>query len=468
MAARTGDAAALDAFLAQRDVPLSWGQMIVSAVEGEATRKARSDYRGTLIVRRGPDGLAISLSGTPYLGEEDLADDVLLTALENTGPTLRISVAAARAWIEASGLTGPLGHVRRRPIIWFGSTGVLGSREAIEVVLGRGLALFERGLLSRIDVTLHGHGELSVCDDGDGSSLDLLPGEEPGDLRCPPEAGQEVGSGLATVRAVCERFETDVVSKGSRRLVVHEKGRCVERRAEPANGARRSTRLTLRLDGTIFRDFPDQEWLRARLVELASLHPDVRVTFRDPANPAHDFDEVRPYGVAGRLSSLDLTPMLRPPASCRRSEAVSSGERWLVDVAVGVRDYVGLLPAEGALARRREADGRPPTVAGELAPGLHLVYVNDRLGYASGTVGAGIDAALRACGGWSAEDVRSRLAIVVALRGAGISFSDSRSCVVDSPEVEPLVRDALIEAIQTATRERPEQVALALRGQTGS
>ncbi|MCA1692622.1 MAG: DNA topoisomerase IV subunit B, partial [Actinobacteria bacterium] len=196
-----------------------------------------------------------------------------------------------------------LEHVRKRPGMYIGSTGLNGLHHLVYEVVDNSVDEAMAGHCTRIDVTLMADGGCRVSDDGRGVPTDPHP-------KFPRLSGAEIaftrlnaggkfggsgykvsgglhGVGVSVVNALSKRLELDIDRNGNRHRVVFENGGKPQGRLEVTGRAPRNrtgTTVTFWPDPAIFHsegtEFRAQTILE-RLQIYAFLNKGLEIRFTD-------------------------------------------------------------------------------------------------------------------------------------------------------------------------------------------
>jgi len=176
--------------------------------------------------------------------------------------------------------------IRKRPGMYFGSTGSHGVLHAINELVSNGIDLFLNGSASRVGISFEGE-TISCTDDGPGLPYDLPgPGGDTlaehylthyhdtptADSHAPHVHLISHGLGLMCVNAVSEFFEVRTWRSGRLWTQRFHEGLPVQRPQIAQQGPGKGTSLSFRLDSKVFSyKLPDRRMLRRMIFEAAHL-----------------------------------------------------------------------------------------------------------------------------------------------------------------------------------------------------
>jgi len=347
--------------------------------------------------------------------------------------------------------------MRKRPGMFIGDVhDGSGLHHMVWELLSNALDQVVAGHATRVDIVLHGDGAVSVTDDGQGISADLLDGAPFvqrvfTQLHATPTADGHAphlhlglhGVGVSVVSALSEQLEVDSFRNGRHLRIGFARGEVVDPLRDVAATERRGTRVRFRADPMIFTNLTWQPGLlEDRLRELAFLWPGLRTTFaREPVHfgPAKDLTALLDHGATDEA--------LHPPILCTAREGVTEARvalRW--NDAPHYRSEPSVLTYCNLL---RTKDG-----------GSHLQGFEEGLGRALTTLDPRLNK--RA---WKSTYRRCQrgLRAVVSVTVLDPSYDSPTKSQLDSPEVRHLVRQLVEEHLSRVFGEQDILRALLTR-----
>jgi DNA gyrase subunit B len=190
-----------------------------------------------------------------------------------------------------------LEHVRKRPAMYIGDTGLRGLHHLVYEVVDNSVDEALVGHCKEIAVTLHADGSVSVLDDGRGIPVDIQ--KEVGlpavtvvlttlhsggkfERKAYKVSGGLHGVGLSCVNALSSRLVVEVFKDGTIYRQDFERGKPKSDLARAGRTERRGTRVHFKPDDQIFPDTNlHYETLANRLREVAFLTRGLRIEIRD-------------------------------------------------------------------------------------------------------------------------------------------------------------------------------------------
>jgi DNA gyrase subunit B len=194
--------------------------------------------------------------------------------------------------------------VRKKPGMYIGGTDERALHHCVSEVLDNSVDEHLAGFCTKIDVTIHVDGSISIRDDGRGIPVDIHPQYKiPGvemvltTLHSGGKYGQggykfsggTHGVGAKCVNAVSEWFEVEVSRGGQIHHMTFERGKTTKKLEVIGKAAGTGTLITFKPDAEIFRETTvfKADIISQRLRELAFLNSGLRINFTDerPATP---------------------------------------------------------------------------------------------------------------------------------------------------------------------------------------
>jgi DNA gyrase subunit B len=209
------------------------------------------------------------------------------------------SIAVAGAYDAAQlGKLEGLEAVRKKPGMYIGGTDERALHHCVSEVLDNSVDEHLAGHCSRIEVTIHVDGSISVRDNGRGIPVDIHPQYKiPGvemvltTLHSGGKYGQggykfsggTHGVGAKCVNAVSEWFEVEVSRDGKVHHMEFERGKTVKKLEVIGKAKGTGTLITFKPDPEIFRETTEfkSDRITQRLRELAFLNSGLEIIFQD-------------------------------------------------------------------------------------------------------------------------------------------------------------------------------------------
>jgi DNA gyrase subunit B len=188
-------------------------------------------------------------------------------------------------------------HVRRRPSMYIGDTGVRGLHHLVFEVVDNAIDEAMAGFCREISVVIHADGSISVEDDGRGFPVGIK--EEYGipaielcltklgagakfDRDSYKVSGGLHGVGVSVVNALSEWMEVQTCRDGKVWVIGFEQGRTTRPLEAIGETRRTGTRVEFKPDATVLREVEfNYDILARRLRELAYLNAGLRISLTD-------------------------------------------------------------------------------------------------------------------------------------------------------------------------------------------
>ncbi len=197
-----------------------------------------------------------------------------------------------------------LAPVRKRPAMYIGGTDTEGLHHLVWEILDNSVDEAMNGHASRIDVTLHRDGSVTVRDNGRGIPVDLhKPSKKPAlevilttlhaggkfDRGAYHASGGLHGVGASVVNALSASLTARVRRRGRQSAMSFRRGKPTGKLKDTGPGKGTGTEITFLPDPQIFPDPKlDAKRIAGRLLETSYLHRGLRLTFRDEATGAQE------------------------------------------------------------------------------------------------------------------------------------------------------------------------------------
>ncbi|HEY0968167.1 MAG TPA: DNA topoisomerase (ATP-hydrolyzing) subunit B [Opitutaceae bacterium] len=356
--------------------------------------------------------------------------------------------------------------VRKKPGMYIGGTDERALHHCVSEVLDNSVDEHLAGHCSRIEVTIHVDGSISIRDNGRGIPVDIhpqygIPGVEMvlTTLHSGGKYGQggykfsggTHGVGAKCVNAVSEWFEVEVSRGGQVHHMRFERGKTVKKLEVVGKARATGTYITFKPDGEIFRETTVFQTGRIsqRLRELAFLNSGLEIVFLDE-RPAGAKPETYYYkdGVEEFVKQINTgkTPLHPKPL------------RIVKETSVKTDDKQAEIHLEAVLQYNDTYNDQV------------LCYTNTIHNPDGGTHLSGFRSALtRAINQFSkannllkdkdpqitGDDVREGLAAVISIKHSDPKFESQTKVKLLSPEVESIVGSACYEGLMMAFETTP-------------
>src|SRR5215470_11517628 len=224
-----------------------------------------------------------------------MPEENVLEATENTNET---PDAPGTYGVEQLGKLEGLDAVRKKPGMYIGGTDERALHHCVSEVLDNSVDEHLAGFCTRIDVTIHVDGSISIRDNGRGIPVDIHPQYKiPGvelvltTLHSGGKYGQggykfsggTHGVGAKCVNAVSEWFEVEVSRDGEIHHMEFERGKTVQKLQVIGKAKGTGTLITFKPDPQIFHETLEfkADIVSQRLRELAFLNSGLEIVFLD-------------------------------------------------------------------------------------------------------------------------------------------------------------------------------------------
>ncbi|MGH9223356.1 MAG: DNA gyrase/topoisomerase IV subunit B [Acidimicrobiales bacterium] len=272
-----------------------------------------------------------------------------------------------------------LEHVRKRPGMYIGSTGLNGLHHLVYEVVDNSVDEAMAGHATRIDITLLADGGCRVVDDGRGVPTDPHPkvrgltgaevafsmlnaGGKFGDGGGYKVSGGLHGVGVSVVNALSSRLELTVDQNGNRHQVVYRNGGRPEARMAVIGKAprnRRGTTVAFWPDPTIFNSEGTEfraTTLLERLQIYAFLNKGLEIRFKDE-RPGHEQEQTFRYagGIVDYVRHLNhakeaLFKRVAHFESAEQEQEVEVALQWNTGYHEGIFSFAnGISTVEGGM-----------------------------------------------------------------------------------------------------------------------
>lgn len=346
--------------------------------------------------------------------------------------------------------------IRKRPGMYIGDVhDGSGLHHMVWELLSNALDQVLAGHATCVEVVLHSDGSVSVTDDGQGISTDLVDGvpfvqRVFTQLHSTPTADGHAphlhlglhGVGVSVVAALSEHVEVDSFRGGRQLRIGFARGEVVAPLTDVGATERKGTRVRFRHDPTVFTSLTLQPGLlEDRLRELAFLWPGLRTRFAREAvdfGPAKDLTALLDHGATDRA--------LHHPILCSAREGVLEARvalRWhdapLYKPDPSLLTYCNLLRTQG---------------------GSHLQGFQEGLGRALTTLDPTLN---RRAWKSTLRRLQRGLHAVVAVTMLDPSYDSPTKSQLNSPEVQRFVRDLVEKHVSRVLEENDVLRALLKR-----
>ena len=242
-------------------------------------------------------------------------------------------------------------HVRKRPAMYIGDTGLRGLHHLVYEVVDNSIDEAMAGVCEHIAVIIKADGTISIEDDGRGFPVGFKEGYNMSAVElCLTKLGAGAkfdrdsykvsgglhGVGVSVVNALSERMEVQVQRDGRVWVIGFERGKTTRALEAIGETQRTGTRVDFQADPLIF---PETEFhydiLAKRLRELAYLNSGLRITFADERI---DKEEVFFFENGIRQFVEHLNEGKRPQHECVYFKSEDPEQRLICEFALQYAD----------------------------------------------------------------------------------------------------------------------------------
>ncbi len=347
--------------------------------------------------------------------------------------------------------------VRKRPAMYIGDTSSRGLHHLVYEVVDNSIDEALAGYCTKIEVTVHIDGSVSVQDNGRGIPVDkhpkfrkksaleiamtMLHAGGKFDRQSYKVSGGLHGVGVSCVNALSEWCEVEVRRDGYVFFMSFRRGKPDEPLEKRGKTSRTGTRVTFRPDPEIFESTTlDSDTLLNRLRELAFLNKGLKITFTDERND--DEPSVLQYkgGIVEYVKylnrnrdTLHRTPMFleaqREDVECEVAlQYTSSYTETILSFANNINTHEG---------------------------GTHLTGFRTALTRALNDYARKNNLLKKAGAGISGEDTREGLTAIVSVRVFDPQFEGQTKMKLGNSEVQGIVSSLVYENLQNYLEENP-------------
>jgi DNA gyrase subunit B len=357
-----------------------------------------------------------------------------------------------------------LAHVRKRPGMYIGGTGLPGLHHMVWEVVDNSVDEAMAGYCDRIDITLLADGGCRVVDNGRGIPTDVHPefkltgveialtklggGGKFGGGGYKVSGGLH-GVGVSVVNALSERVLVEVDRDGKRHRIEFADGGSKSTKLEVVGDAprgRTGTSVTFWPDGTIFEvtEFVARTMLE-RLQMMAFLNKGLEIRFKDE-RPEHDNEPVTYKYANGIVDFVKHINSTKSPLFSRVGYLEQADEHAEVELAFqwndgyqtdGLHSFAnGIATIEGG-THEEGFRAALTTVVNKYAKAKQLLKEKDpNLG---------------------GEDVREGLSAIISVRVGEPQFEGQTKAKLGNPEIKTLVQKATNEKLADWLEEHPTE-----------
>ncbi|MCW8141856.1 MAG: hypothetical protein KIT58_23365, partial [Planctomycetota bacterium] len=249
-------------------------------------------------------------------------------------------------------------HVRSRPAMYIGDIYERGLHHLVNEVVDNSVDEALAGFCTRIDVTVHGDGSITILDDGRGIPVGMHPkAKKPTvevcltiigaggkfDKGSYKISGGLHGVGVSCVNALSEWLECEVYREGKSHSIRFARGQTVKPLEELGPSPRRGTKITFKPDPEIFKQSQEFKFerLSKRLRELAYLNAGLKIALRDERGEGKVEEYHSPNGLVDFVNALSTSEnvLLSKPIHLKGgADSDESGGRVEVEIAIQYND----------------------------------------------------------------------------------------------------------------------------------
>ncbi|GAB1488151.1 DNA topoisomerase (ATP-hydrolyzing) subunit B [Opitutaceae bacterium] len=356
--------------------------------------------------------------------------------------------------------------VRKKPGMYIGGTDERALHHCVSEVLDNSVDEHLAGHCSRIEVTIHVDGSISIRDNGRGIPVDIhpqygIPGVEMvlTTLHSGGKYGQggykfsggTHGVGAKCVNAVSEWFEVEVSRGGQVHHMRFERGKTVKKLEVIGKARATGTYITFKPDGEIFRETTVFQTGRIsqRLRELAFLNSGLEIVFLDE-RPAGAKPETYYYkdGVEEFVKQINTgkTPLHPKPIRIVKETSVKTDDKQAEIHLEAVLQYNDTYNDQVLCYTNtiHNPDG-----------GTHLSGFRSALTRAINQFSKANNLLKEKDPQITGDDVREGLAAVISIKHSDPKFESQTKVKLLSPEVESIVGSACYEGLMMAFETTP-------------
>src|SRR5574341_45095 len=347
--------------------------------------------------------------------------------------------------------------VRKRPAMYIGGTGPEGLHHLVWEVVDNSVDEALAGACTRIDVTVHSDGSITVADDGRGIPVDIHPGTglpalelamtklhagAKFDNRAYKVAGGLHGGGVSVVNALSEWLEAETWWGGRKYRQRYQRGKPSGEIEEFGKARRTGTRVTFKPDPEVFEDTAfSLDVLSNRLRELAFLNKGLRISLTDERAAAPVQREFTYTG--GIRSFVELLNENKTVLHPKPIYIEQTKNDVIVEIAIQYND--GYTESVFSFANNiNTADG-----------GTHLIGFKSALTRTINSYGTGRELLKDLKASLTGEDVREGLTAVISVKLPNPQFEGQTKGRLNNPDVKGIVEQIVNEKLGEFLEEHP-------------